>query len=170
MKYRYNILIFIGRLAIVSFFVFVYYKFFSLVAIDNQIKDSIFLLIFFFLVFTFLSFSLIYSIIKETYSITIDNKSISRYRPLIMTGNTIEIDNIRGFSISYIKFGNFWGLSLFTCSSLIIYPIGSNPIEIIGFNYWRFKQIKDKLIALNIHYLGHEDYKTGLFFRKYKYK
>jgi hypothetical protein len=170
MRFRYNIIIFIGRLTFITFFIFVYYKLFTLISADNGIMQSIFPLIFIFALFSYFSFSFFYSIIKETYDIEIDENFLCLTRPLIGKGKRIEIKKIKGYSNSKIKFGVYAGIRLFDNKSIILYPFDSKPIELIGFNYSKFNKLEDKLKDIGIEKLGYEDYKTGMYFRKYKFE
>jgi hypothetical protein len=123
--------------------------------------------VFFFLMFPFMITSFVVSIYRETYHVTIDNGKLTLRRPVLRTKKVIEINSIKGFSTSNIKFGARMGKSLFRSKSLVIYSQEFGPIELIRFNYWSFGKIESKLRELGLTYLGYEGYKTGLLFRKY---
>ena len=135
----------------------------------NNVEHAIFLLSVFFILMGFFSFSFIYSIIKETYNISISNNSFKLIRPFSLNEKTILKENIKGYSKSQIKYGIYIGNSLFNTNSIVVYFDNSKPFELVKYNYMNFKQIENQLKELNVPYLGFEEYQTGLFFRKYKF-
>lgn len=113
--------------------------------------------------------SFVKSIFIETYDLIFDEGKLILRRPLIGTNKTIDFGTIRGFSTSEIKFGTRWGSNLFKSKSVIIYTDTSGPVELVRYNYWSFDKLESKFRELGFIYLGHEDYRTGMFSRKYRF-
>ena len=171
MTIKYNILILIGRVLCVMLFATMLIV--MMVSILSGRKfDQLFFVFFVFFIFSVFSvfiFSFVHSILRETYSITIEGESLTLHRPVIATTRFVDLRKIKGFSKSEIKYGSEWGMSLFKSQSIIIYTNEFGPMELISYNYWEFGEIENKFQELGLTYLGQEEYKTGLFFRKYEF-
>jgi hypothetical protein len=159
MTIKYNILILIGRAIFIIFITAILIGIIVLV-LNGEKFEEWFPVVFFFPLFPFMMTSFLVSIYRETYYVTIDNGKLTLSRPVLGTKKIIEINSIKGFSTSEIKFGARMGKSLFRNDSLVIYSQEFGPIELIRFNYWSFDKIERKFRDLGLNYLGHEEYKT----------
>ena len=132
--------------------------------------DDLFVVIFFFIMFPFFVISMATSILNQTYNLSIDDRHLTLCRPIIGTKRIVDISKIKGYSKSEIKFGlGNWGQSLFKSKSIVVYTSEFGPHELIRYNYWDFDKLEKKLQEIGIVFLGFEEYRTGLFFRKYSF-
>lgn len=168
MTIKYNILILIGRLLFVTFIATILTALIVFL-FKGEKFDDVLILVFFFIMFPIFILSLVKSIIIETYDLLIEEEKLILRRPLIGTKKTIDTKTIKGFSTSEIKFGTRWGSSLFKSKSVVIYTDNFEPFELIRYNYLAFDGIENKFRELGLTYLGHEDYRTGIFSRKYSF-
>jgi hypothetical protein len=168
MTIKYNILVFIGRLLFVTFIATILTVLTVLIFKGEKFKD-VFLLIFFVIMFPIFIVSFVKSIFIETYDLIFDEGKLILRRPLIGTEKIIDIGTIKGFSTSEIKFGARWRSNLFKSKSVILYTDKFGPVELARYNYWTFDKIENKVRELGLTYLGHEDYRTGMFSRKYSF-
>lgn len=173
MIFRYNILILITRLFFLCVLLFSYLSIIYLILTDSRIVDNysqaVFIIFIFFILIGFRVFSLIRSIIAETYNISLSQNEIRLIRPIRKKEKIFEKGEIKGYSKSNINYGNLNAVKWFRTDSIVIYYQNSKPFEIIKFNYRSFNKIESFLKENNIPFLGTEKYQTGFFFRKYKY-
>ena len=117
MSVNYNIFIFLGRVLFVLFLIA------SLVVLASLVFHGKITKEWFYVVFAFMSFpifltSFIRSIHRETFHLKIKNGSVLLIRPIIGSQRKIDFESVRGFSTSEIKFGIYWGISIFKSKSI----------------------------------------------------
>ena len=168
MTIKYNILVFIGRVLFVTFIATILIALIVFI-VKGEKFDDVVILILFFILFPIFILSFLKSIFMETYDLLIEEEKLILSRPLIGTKKTIDINAIKGFSTSEIKYGTRWGSSLFKNKSIVVYTNEFGPVELISYNYGAFDKIENKLRDLGLTYLGFEKHRTGIISRKYSF-
>jgi hypothetical protein len=172
MTIKYNLLVFLGRVTFVISLIIVMGSLILLSwkgELKLKKKTDVIPLAFGFTMFPIFIISVLKNVANDTYDLAIEDNKLILSRPLIGAKKIIDVDMIKGFSSSEVKFGSHWGISLFRSKSIIIYTAEFGPIELICFNYWEFDKIENKLRELGLTYLGWEGYNRGMFTRKFKF-
>ena len=116
------------------------------------------------IVFLFLFLSFLRSTFVDSITIQLYENSIEVNRFLGYKRRTYDSEEVLGYSNSEVEIGR----SRIKSKSIILYTKDDNAYELIKYNYRNFKQIESGL--MKYPNLGYEPYKTGLYFREYRYK
>ncbi len=137
---------------------------FFLVLIPFMPSENYWAVPFIYVIFGFLIFTFIRSVMLDTISLSTSGDRITISRLFGFKRIALKMTDMKGFSDSEIEIGRMG----FKAKTVILYTQKNEAFELIKYNYKNFQEIRNFLTRFN--YLGEEPYETGLYFRKYKFK
>ncbi len=147
-------------LGLLTLLIYGIYKF----SVDFEIE----LLIQFILFFSFIgffSFHLIYNFLFYLKIIRFERNFITFFEFHTLKTTKIEYNDIKGFSKSEVYFGRY----LWKSKSIIIYTKTNKTFEILNNYNSSYVKFELELKKRKIKCYGFEEYKTGWYFREYKF-
>lgn len=169
MKFRYNILIFIGRLLLLSLLLIPLIAL-SIFIIQGRSPENLLTMIFIFVIICVVVISLIKATVAETYHIQVDSKQIVLIRPFFESQKPVNLNRAKGYSISKVKYGWYLGMTLQQSRSLIVYTAEYGPVELVSYNYRSFDELESAIRKSGLVHLGHEAYKATWSGRRYQFE
>ena len=100
-------------------------------------------------------------LLRTTKTYLFTNNGIQEYNYLTFSSRYIQRNDIKGFSSSSIPY------KLTPFKQVIIYLNDGTKLDLMQFNFFNFKRIKQALIDLQYTYLGYESYKWKWFDDRY---
>lgn len=113
----------------------------------------------------FLTFQFGYDFCFYLKVVILCNKKISIFELNKLKATKFNLDEILGFSKSEVYFGRYAWKS----KSIVIYFKSGKTSEILSSFVSGIDDLEKELKSRKVKYLGFEDYKTGWFFREYKF-
>ena len=126
----------------------------------HSVEDH-FKLIFGFLFFGMISWIFARQLLRTTKTYLFTNNGIQEYNYLTFSSRYIQRNDIKGFRSSSISY------KLMPFKQVIIYLNDGTKLDLMQFNFFNFKCIKQALIDLQYTYLGYESYKWKWFDDRY---
>ena len=132
----------------------------------NNYGELLFPAIFFILFIGYFTFHLTYFFCFYFKYIIIDERTFSIYELIKLKNTKVKFNNIRGYSKSEAYFGRYNWKS----DSIVIYFENGEISEIVKVFVYNIDILEKELKYKKVQYLGFEDYNTGWFYRKYKFR
>lgn len=131
------------------------------------IEEKMLLLSFLVILIIFFIVYFYYQISNFFTFVSVDINQLKVYQLLKFRIKTFQLEEISGYSLSEMYFGN--APSLFKSKSFVIYPKKTKPFEVIQLFNLNFNNVLSEIKRNNITKFGFEPYVTGWFIRKYKF-
>lgn len=132
----------------------------------NNFGELLFPAIVFILFIGYFTFHLTYFFCFYYKYIIIDEKTFSIFELIKLKTTKVEFNKISGYSKSEAYFGRYNWKS----ESIVIYFENGKTSEIVKVFVNNIDILEKELKNKKVKYLGFEDYATGWFYRKYRFK
>lgn len=173
MQFRYNYFVFILRVLLLAFNVFViaFWIYLFIIGELTRVPEDVILSFFLALFIPFFSWRFFISIREETWDILLTETEMIATRPFRFGSRSYQLSQLKGYSRSHVNWGTDGVVEFFESPSIVLYFKEAAPLELIRYNYFSWKKLVQAIEDKEVDFLGEEPWDTSMWGKRiFKYQ